>query len=169
MHTEKFEKILVNGKTVTTEKGLLQLRDGFKKISFFSNSYKPVHYTVAPQKLATLTLPLKPYAEGTCSEPRLFETSKTSAVFYGLNCIKKNGHILPNKASLDIAHNAIKPIPRRNHFWKRNRTLLWVGASLLGAFATWQASQRPSSHQSTPDVRAQPAAPRIYTLPNSSK
>jgi len=132
-----FEKVLVNGQDTPVTQGLIKVRPGLKKVSFFSNRYKAMNYTLRVEDLETLNMHLQELAQGNCQNPSPGPSLKKEAhIFYSQSCIR--GH--ESFSSRTLVEMATKtPVSQpaaKSNFWKKNKTLMWVGATLIGAAVT---------------------------------
>lgn len=140
-HSDLFEKILINGELLKRGTSFFKATKGKKRFSFVSNSYKPIVVINSPEALSKR--PLKPEAlvAGNCQSPQIKQdfSNIPAYAFYDKNCIlPARGQIqdlLPNtQYGKNMKASSNTPLKRK---WKKS-TWLWIGASIVGAFATYK-------------------------------
>ena len=140
-NSKSFGKIMINGRPLKKGTSFFKASQGKKRFTFISNSYKTLSFVENPESLSKKTLKKEALATGSCQSPQIHQDfSGTQAyAFYDAHCLlPARGQIqdlLPQTAyGQNLKARSESPLEKK---WKKN-TWLWVGATVLGVFATYK-------------------------------
>lgn len=156
----EFSKILINGQPIKSDSSFFKSDNSEKRISFYSNTYSPIHLVITPERLQNYKLATTPLASGSCHNPQFNITASTRKdfIFFQKDCLSQ---LKPKESRSPIDFNPTQhPTTQQKAFYKNKWFLL--GTSLVLTVLAVSSLQKKEA----PTATAAQRPPSVQTFSN---